>query len=226
MKKNLEKGGYTVTRGATGSVKNIIAQNRFILTVRNTEESNNFLHDQAIAPLPDLKSQGYTLRKKNYPGYTDWYITGVDIKGLIYGGLDISETIQLKGLQALAEVDKEPYIINRGIKFNITLDARTPSYSDNADAARQNIANMWDVDFWHEFLDEMARDHFNMLSLWSLSPFPSLVDVPEYPRAGLNDVMKTTARLLPTTDATFMSTPASLARLVTLKKITLAEKIN
>jgi hypothetical protein len=58
-----------------------------------------------------------------------------------------------------------------------TLDARTPSYSDNADAAQQNIANMWDVNFWHEFLDEMARDRFNMLSLWSLF-LPSLVNVP------------------------------------------------
>ena len=225
MKKNLEKGGYTVMLAATGSVQNTISENRFVLTVRNTPASDNLLHDPAVAPLPALKSQGYSLRKKNHPGYTDWYITGVDAKGVIYGGLDISETVQLKGLQALAEIDKEPYINNRGIKFNIPLDARTPSYSDNADAARQNIANMWDLNFWHEFLDEMARDRFNMLSLWSLSPFPSLVDVPEYPNAGLNDVMKTTDRLLPTTDATFMSTPASLARLVTLKKITLSGKI-
>ena len=38
----------------------------------------------------------------------------------------------------------------RGIKFNIPLDARTPSYSDNNFAAQQNIAEMWSLDFWHE----------------------------------------------------------------------------
>jgi hypothetical protein len=52
-----------------------------------------------------------------------------------------------------------------------------------------------------------------------------LVDVPEYPHAGLQDVKRTTAKLLPTTDALYMSTPASLANLVTVKKISLAQKI-
>jgi hypothetical protein len=40
---------------------------------------------------------------------------------------------------------------------------------------------MWSMDFWREFLDEMARDRYDVLSLWNLHPFPSLVRVPEYP---------------------------------------------
>ncbi|HMF71422.1 MAG TPA: hypothetical protein VK616_08090, partial [Flavitalea sp.] len=225
MKKNLEKGGYIVSLASAGSLPVTKAQNRFILTIRGRAEANDFLKDQTNSSLPESKSQGYSIRKKSYEGYTDWYIIGFDNKGVIYGGLDASEIVKLKGLASLSNVDKEPYIENRGIKFNIPLDARTPSYSDNGDAGQQNIENMWDLNFWHEFLDEMARDRFNMLSLWSLSPFPSLVNVPEYPDAGLNDVKRTTAKLLPTTDATFMSTPQSLASLITVKKITLADKI-
>jgi len=62
-----------------------------------------------------------------------------------------------------------PFIERRGIKFNIPLDARTLSYSDAGDAAQQNIPEMWSMDFWREFLDEMARDHYDVLSLWNLS---------------------------------------------------------
>lgn len=225
MKKELEKGGNTVTLSDIGDLAKTKAQYRIVLTTRGTTTSDSFLNKAGVSSLPPSQSQGYSVRKQTYVGFKDWYIIGYDAKGVLYGGLDVSETIKLKGFDALNEVDKTPFITNRGIKFNIPLDARTPSYSDNADAAQQNIANMWDVDFWHEFIDEMARDRFNMLSLWSLSPFPSLVDVPEYPEAGLQDVKKTTSKLLPTTDAWFMSTPASLANLVTVKKITLAEKI-
>lgn len=225
MKKTLERGGHVVTLSNIGDLTNIKASTRIVLTVRGTAEADLFLKQEGVSPLPLKEPQGYSVRKQTYVGYKDWYIIGCDFKGVIYGGLDVGETVKLKGFKSLTEVDKKPYITNRGIKFNIPLDARTPSYSDNADAAQQNIANMWDVNFWHEFLDEMARDRFNMLSLWSLSPFPSLVDVPEYPNAGLQDVKKTTSKLLPTTDAWFMSTPASLANLVTVKKITLAEKI-
>lgn len=223
MKKDLQKAGYDVTLTDIRNSKNIKSQSRFILTVRGTSEVKEFLKKQPVNSLPASKSQGYSVRKSYQKG--EWYIIGFDHKGAIYGGLDVSEAVKLKGVENLEEVDKQPYIENRGIKFNIPLDARTPSYSDNADAAQQNIIHMWDIAFWHEFLDEMARDRFNVLSLWSLSPFPSLVDVPEYPGAGLNDVKKSAAKLAPTTDGWYMSTPSSLAQLNTIKKISLAEKI-
>ena len=79
----------------------------------------------------------------------------------------------------------KPYIAQRGIKFNIPLDLRTPSYSDSCDAAQANIPEMWSMDFWREFLDDMARHRFNVLSLWSLHPFPRIVKVPEFPDVAL-----------------------------------------
>jgi len=50
------------------------------------------------------------------------------------------------------------------------------------------------MDFWREFLDEMAGHRFNVLSLWSLHPFPSIVKVPEYPDIALDDVIGTTLK--------------------------------
>ena len=88
----------------------------------------------------------------------------------MYGGLDLAESIRQGTLADLKDSDHGPYIARRGIKFNIPLDARTPSYSDAGDAAQQNIPEMWSMDFWREFLDEMARQRFNVLSLWNF-PF-------------------------------------------------------
>jgi len=205
MKKDLQSAGYIV---------NQTAKIHIILTLRDTKEAVGFT-------LPESESQGYSVRKKG----NDWYIIGFDNKGIINGGLDVAENIKLNGLAAVTDIDKKPFIQNRGIKFNIPLDARTPSYTDNGDAGQKNIANMWDMNFWHEFLDEMARDRYNIISIWSLQPFPTLVQVPEYPNASLSDVKKTTVRIFPTSDGVDMSTPITNAHLITLKKMTITQKI-
>lgn len=43
----------------------------------------------------------------------------------------------------------------RGTKFNIPLDVRTPSYTDVCDAAQNNIIEMWNFDFWKEYIDNV-----------------------------------------------------------------------
>ena len=116
-------------------------------------------------------------------------VLGSNATGAMYGGLDVAEAIRLGTVEELRDADQTPFQEKRGIKFNIPLDARTPSYSDNTDAAQANIPEMWSFDFWREILDEMARHRFNVLSLWNLHPFPSLVKVPEFPDVALNDVL-------------------------------------
>jgi hypothetical protein len=116
---------------------------------------------------------------------------------------------------------------HRGIKFNIPLDLRTPSYSDCSDAAQQNIPEMWSLDFWREFLDQLARDRFNVLTLWSLHPFPSLVKVPEYPDVALDDIWRTTLKLDDTFDHSGkdMLRPQMLEHHEVLKRMTIDQKI-
>ena len=85
---------------------------------------------------------------------------------------------------------------------------------------------MWKREFWTEFLDAMARHRYNVLSLWSLHPFPSLVKVPEFPEVALDDVWRT-AQL----DDTFsfagndMVRPEMLADHEVVKRMTINEKI-
>jgi hypothetical protein len=157
-------------------------------------------------------------------------IIGADEAGAMYGGLDIAEAIRTDTLDSLKSADHKPHIAKRGIKFNIPLDLRTPSYSDNSTSAQANIPEMWSMTFWHEFLDRMARDRFNVLTLWSLHPFPSIVKVPEYPKIALDDVWRTTADLAEPFDSfsprgVGMVKPWMLEKKEIVKRITIDEKI-
>lgn len=80
----------------------------------------------------------------------------------------------------------------RGIKFNLPLDMRTPSYSDGGDCAQWNIETVWDMDFWRRQLCSLRDMGYNTLSLWNLNPFPSMVKVPEFEDVALDDVWRTT----------------------------------
>lgn len=171
--------------------------------------------------------QGYSIRREGSAAATNLLVIGHDAVGAMYGGLEVAEAIRLGRLTTLADGDHRPYIERRGIKFNLPLDLRTPSYSDCSDAAQQNIPEMWNREFWREFLNEMARHRFNVLTLWSLHPFPSLVKVPEYPDVALDDVWRTRVKL----DDTFsfsgsdMVRPAMLKDVEVVKKLTMGEKI-
>lgn len=179
-----------------------------------------------MAPSNVDAGQSYAIRTLGSGGQNTYAVLGADPVGAMYGGLDIAEAIRLGQLAELRNGEHTPRIANRGIKFNIPLDARTPSYSDAADSAQQNIPEMWSLDFWREFLDEMARDRYNVLSLWSLHPFPSIVKVPEYPDVALADVKRTTVRFEDNRhNGTGMVTPEILAHLETIKNITIEGKI-
>ena len=153
-------------------------------------------------------------------------ITGGDERGLMYGGLEVAEQIRLHGIDGVKETSGEPYIILRGTKFNIPLDMRTPSYSDSGTSGQENIDDMWDMGFWHEYIDELARNRYNVITIWNLNPFPSMVKVPEYPDIALDDVWR--ANNYPDKakgNATDMTRPEFYDDYTVVKKITIDEKI-
>jgi len=161
----------------------------------------------AAARVPDqpvvtgLQPQGYALRRVTAGGATRWWAIGGDAAGAMYAALELAEAARIDGhLGRVVERQVTPFIARRGLKFNIPLDARTPSYSDDSTSGQANIPEMWDMAFWTRFLDDMARHRYNVLSLWSLSPFPSLVKVPEYPDVALADVKRKTGAMFDATN--------------------------
>ena len=153
-------------------------------------------------------------------------VMGGDANGLMYGGLEVAEQLSLNG--EVQETTGQPYIPKRGIKFNIPLDARTPSYDDTGDAAQKNYVHMWEWSFWEEFLNEMAIHRYNTLTLWNPHPFPSMVKLPNFPDVALNDVCVTT--LTPVGKENEWAEPQMVSsnvmeNLKMVKKMTIEEKI-
>jgi hypothetical protein len=172
--------------------------------------------------------QCYSLRVIKTGNNSDIWVLSSDKTGAMYGCLDIAEAIRNQTAGELTDADNKPYLERRGIKFNIPLDLRTPSYSDLSDAFQQNIPVMWDMEFWKQQFDEMARCRYNVISYWSLNPFPSLVKVPEFPKIALNDVWRTTAKI----NANYSTSGSGnlnadlLKNYEVIKKISISEKIN
>ncbi len=185
------------------------------------------IKDAGTEPSKSLKPEGYSIRKTSSKGADVYWVVGADAAGAMYGGLELAEIIATGGLQSIKAIDHNPYMAMRGTKFNIPLDARTPSYTDVSDAAQNNIAEMWSFDFWKNYIDSLARYRFNYVSCWSLHPFPSLVKLPDYPDIALDDVKRSTVDWREHYDlnGTGFDATEILDNLETLKKMTIDEKI-
>lgn len=146
--------------------------------------------------------------------------------GAMYALLEIAETVRADGPAAIADEQKAPYLQHRGIKFNAPLDARTPGYSDDGDSAAAAVSDIWSLDFWHSLLDRMATERYNLLSLWNLHPFPSMVRVPEYPDVALDDVMVSDVRPVAHTTGVGMVSKRTRDSLRTVRTISIQDKID
>lgn len=168
-----------------------------------------------------LEAQSYRIEKTD----TGIRVSAGDDAGMMYGLLDLADMYN-GGWPESIRIFQRPYLQNRGIKLNIPLDARTPSYSDASSSAFENIGNMWEFSFWREFLDSMAEQKYNVLSLWNLSPFPSLVRVPEYPLIGLEDVVCSTVPPRPDMSGDHMWTPDMAEGAYAIRRMTIDEKMD
>ena len=177
-----------------------------------------------VSPPRHTAPQSYAVRRHG----RELILLAPDAQGAMYAALDVADAIREGELGAVEGVDRTPYLERRGLKFNIPLDLRTPSYSDPGTAAQANIPVMWEMDFWRDYIDDMARNRFNVLTLWNLHPFPSLVRVPDYPNVALADVQRAT---IPVEDFGFsltgdkFVTPSMLASAETVKTMSIDDKI-
>ncbi|MBT3202076.1 MAG: hypothetical protein HN350_19410 [Phycisphaerales bacterium] len=156
-------------------------------------------------------------------------VVGGDSLGAMYGGLELAETIRLGGgLGAVVDKARKPYIFRRGLKFNIPFDARGPSYDDTGTSAQKNIPVMWEFAFWRQFLDTMARNRYNVLTLWTTHPYPGLVKLDKYPGVNYDDVCVLRKDVDPKSDRHWAKRSVDVfdpANVKVVRKIALADKI-
>ena len=97
----------------------------------------------------------------------------------MYGILDLAEQFQMgKTISTVDEKSINPKFPFRAIKFNLPWD----SYRRHK-SLQLHYKTVKDLKFWKAFLDQMAENRFNALTLWNLHPFPYMIKLKKFPEA-------------------------------------------
>jgi hypothetical protein len=161
----------------------------YVVLAKHTSQSVlRLLETRGGQKTSNMGEEAYALRKTDNGGKKGYWAIGGDRVGAMYGGIHIGELASAGAINDVANSDHKPYIAKRGMKFNIPLDKRQPSFDDNGNSGRENFKHVWDLNFWKEYLDTIAKQRYNVLSLWNRHPFPTLVKVPGYEDVALDDV--------------------------------------
>jgi hypothetical protein len=106
-------------------------------------------------------------------------ITGGDERGLIYGSLSLAEDIQNGvSLTNCKSKTEKPFLPFRAIKYDLPWDSYRHSY-----ALELHDQTCRDTSYWKSFLDMMAENRFNVLSLWNLHPYTFFIKPKNFPEA-------------------------------------------
>ncbi len=122
----------------------------------------------------DIKKEGFELKKTS----TGFVIRAVDESGAMYGLLELADMIDIYGLENVPEKTVNARFPFRAIKFNIPWG----SYRRN-ESLQLHEETVRDLNYWESFLDMMADNRFNTLTLWSLHPFPYMLRPTNFPEA-------------------------------------------
>jgi hypothetical protein len=104
-------------------------------------------------------------------------------QGILYGVQEVIENLE-KGnkIKDISDRSETPYLPFRAIKFNLPWDSYRRS-----EALQLHMETCQDTLFWKQFLDMMAENRFNVLTLWNLHPFDWMVRLEKYPEASSFD---------------------------------------
>ena len=123
-----------------------------------------------------LKPEGFSIKRMSG---NKTAVISRDNTGAMYGLMDLAEQFQMgKSLSTIEEKTINPATEFRGIKFNL------PWNSYRTDQSLQiHESTVRDLNYWKGFLDMMAENRFNALTLWSLHPFSYMIRAKNFPDA-------------------------------------------
>lgn len=128
---------------------------------------------------PSIGPEGYSIEKIPIEGHNGYAVMAGDENGAMYGLLDLRmQYFKASGLHGIHEKIVNPRFQFRAIKFNLPWSPYRPGK-----AAEIHLAVCRDPEFWRRFLDMMAENRFNVLSLWNLHPFTFMIRPENFPLA-------------------------------------------
>lgn len=220
------KSGYTPAFLPLRKFNGKAQKMQIVVSLQDDARVNQEMKKLRLTADTSLSTEGFCIRVTDNGSPIIW-VSARDQAGLMYGVLELTELLVLKSFQGIRNITQNPYMKMRGVKFNIPLDMRTPSYSDVSEAAQINMAEVWNFEFWKRYIDNLARYRYNFISLWSMHPFPSMVKVPDYPDVALNDIYKSTGQFKEfySLNGHGFDAPEIISSYQVIKKISIDEKI-
>lgn len=182
----LESKNFTVEMLPLAALNAKYANKKVVIALAENSTITKVLKTQGGAFPNGLGEQAYGLQTTKM-GQTSYWVIGGDINGAMYGGFQIAENISQDGFSGSYNNQEAPYLLSRGMKLNLPLDKRIPTYIGtwSSNSERKAIPHVWDITFWKKLLDQQARNRYNVLSVWVHHPFPALVKLDDYPKASL-----------------------------------------
>lgn len=190
IKTALEAKSFSVEFRDLSTLNSNYNGKKVVLALSSNTNVKELLATQGGSATHDPGEQAYALRTTISPDMSYWVVGGDD-NGTMYGGLQIAENINFNGFKSPLNNEESPCIKNRGVKFNIPLDKESPTYyyENGGTSHKLAIENVWDYSFWTTWFDEMARNRYNVLSLWSPHPFTAMLNMEnEYPGIAIQGV--------------------------------------
>jgi hypothetical protein len=189
VKAALESKGLKVALFELAKLQPSYANKKVVIALASNKNATKMLIAEGATLPSGLGDQAYGLRTTSKKEQSYWVIGG-DVNGAMYGTLQLAENIDAKGVTATYNSQEKPFMENRGMKLNMPLDRRIPTYVGRwtATSAGLSIPHVWDITFWKKLIDQQARYRYNMLSVWVHHPFPALVKVPGYEKACLPNI--------------------------------------
>ncbi|RKR14365.1 hypothetical protein CLV91_0440 [Maribacter vaceletii] len=123
----------------------------------------------------DIKSEGFQIINKE----NDTYLIASDEAGLMYGILELKDQLKLYGVNSkFKEKTENPHFSFRAVKFNLPWS----SYRIG-ESLHLHMKTVKDTVFWEGYLDMMAENRLNALTLWNLHPFTFMIQPEKFPEA-------------------------------------------
>lgn len=188
VKTALEAKNFTVEMLPLNALKGNYANKKVVITPTSNLKIVELFKSQGGTDVPTVGEQAFSLRttSKNQKSY---WVLGGDANGAMYGGLQIAENISFSGFSGIYNEQEAPAIKRRGIKLNLPFDAVSATYGKTKTSAKiAAIPNVWDMTFWETWFDEMTRNRYNLISIWSNHPFTSMIKMADYPDVAIQNI--------------------------------------
>lgn len=106
-------------------------------------------------------------------------VKGGDKNGILYGCLSLVEDLDNRiPITKISGRRESPHLPFRAIKYDLPWDTYRHST-----ALSQHQETCSDIQYWISFLDMMAKNRFNVLTLWNLHPYTFMIKPKNFPEA-------------------------------------------